>query len=83
MGCAMRTNIELDDDLLAEAARYTATRSKKGLVREALSLYVATKREERLRLTYRERLQRLRGKTGGVRRQDSVHELIRQDRDTR
>jgi len=79
----MRTNIELDDELLAEAAKYTATRSKKELVREALGLYVATKREERRRISYRERLQRVRAKTGSVRDHSDVHELIRRDRDTR
>jgi len=79
----MRTNIELDDELLAEAAQYTATRSKKGLVQEALSLYVATKREERRRMTYRERLQRVRAKTGGLRAHSDAHELVRRDRDTR
>ena len=76
----MRTNIQLDDALLAEAAKYTATRSKRGLVQEALGLYVATKREERRRMTYRERLQRVRAKTAKVRGYGDVHELVRQDR---
>ena len=76
----MRTNIQLDDALLAEAAKYTATRSKKGLVHEALSLYVTTKREERRRMTYRERLQRVRAKTSKVRGCGDAHELVRQDR---
>lgn len=79
----VRTNIELDDDLLAEAAKYTSTRSKKGLVQEALSLYVATKREERRRMTYRERLQKIRAQTERLRVRGESHDLIRQDRDTR
>jgi len=79
----MRTNIEMDDDLLAEAAKYTSMRSKKGLVQEALSLYVATKREERRRMTYRERLQRVRSQTERLRGHGDSHDLIRRDRDTR
>ena len=79
----MRTNIELDDDLLAEAAKYTSTRSKKGLVQEALSMYVAVKREERRRMTYRERLQKVRAQTGHLRGRGEAHALIRRDRDTR
>lgn len=79
----MRTNIDLDDALLAEAAKYTASRSKKDLVKEALSLYVATKREERQRLTYKDRLQRIRAKTVHLRGHSDAHALIRRDRDTR
>ena len=79
----MRTNIELDDALLAEAATYTRVRSKKELVREALTVYVATKREERRRQTYRERLLRVRAQTESLRGRDDAHDLIRRDRDTR
>lgn len=79
----MRTNIEMDDDLLAEAAKYTSTRSKKGLVQEALALYVATKREERRRMTYRERLQKVRAQTERLRGHSDTHSLVRRDRDTR
>ena len=78
----MRTNIELDDALLAEAAKYTSAKSKKELIREALTVYVAVKGEERRRLTYRERLQRVRAQTERLRGRVSAHELIRQDRDT-
>ena len=79
----MRTNIEMNDELLAEAAKYTSIRSKKGLVQEALSVYVATKREERRRMTYRERLQRVRAQTESLRGHCDAHDLIRRDRDTR
>jgi hypothetical protein len=73
----------MDDDLLAEAAKYTSTRSKRGLVQEALSLYVATKREERRRMTYRERLQKVRAQTERLRGHSDAHDLVRRDRDTR
>ena len=52
----MRTNIVLNDELLREAARYAKGRSKRALVEEALSTFVAVKSAERRRVTYRERL---------------------------
>jgi Arc/MetJ family transcription regulator len=55
-------NIELDDDLLAEAAKYSTSRSKRRLVHEALAMFVAVKAEERRRATYKERLERARGR---------------------
>lgn len=76
----MRTNIELDDALVAEAFKYTVTRSKKALVQEALSVYVAIKREERRRLSYRERLQQVRARTDRLRGTRNAHEIVRQDR---
>ena len=77
----MRTNIELDDELLSEASRFAGTRQKRAVVHEALSLYVATKREERRRITYRERLQRIRAEVGKLRLSTDIHELVRQDRE--
>ena len=52
----MRTNIELDDDLVVEAAKYSTARTKRRLIQEALATYIAVKSEERRRATYRERL---------------------------
>lgn len=79
----MRTNIELDDDLLTEAAKYSVARSKRALVREALVTFVAAKSEERRRLTYRDRLQRIRAKSSGTRLRSDTRDLLRRDRDTR
>jgi Arc/MetJ family transcription regulator len=79
----MRTNIELDDDLLAEAAKYSVARSKRALVREALVAFVTAKSEERRRLTYRDRLQRIRAKTSGTKLRSDTRDLVRRDRDTR
>lgn len=44
----MRTNIELDDDLLAEAARLSGIKTKKDLVHEALRVFIATKKRKSL-----------------------------------
>lgn len=77
----MRTNIELDDDLLAEASRFAGTRQKRALVREALAVYVATKKEELRRATYRERLQAVRAEARKLKVQSDAHELVRRDRE--
>lgn len=50
----VRTNIVLDDDLVAEAFRHSAAKTKKGLVHEAL--------RELIRVRRRKSLQDLRGK---------------------
>lgn len=76
----MRTNIDIDGGFLADAFPYSVHRSKKALVHEALSVYVATKREERLRATYQERLQGIRRRTEGV---CGANEIVRRDRERR
>ena len=78
----MRTNIELDDELLAEAARYSSTWSKRRLVQEALATFIAVKAEERRRATYRERLERVRAKVRGARLGVDTRDLLREERDT-
>jgi Arc/MetJ family transcription regulator len=44
----MRTNIDLDDDLLAEAARLSGIKTKKDLVHEALRVFIATRKRKSL-----------------------------------
>ena len=79
----MRTNIDLDDQLLAEAAKYSSARSKRRLIHEALATFVAVKAEERRRATYRERLEQVRGRVAALRLGSDSRELIRTDRDSR
>ena len=79
----LRTNIDLDDDLLTEAGKYSLSRSKRALVHEALAAYIVVKRDERLRLTYAERLQRVRSKAAGHRLRSDTRDLVRRDRDAR
>jgi Arc/MetJ family transcription regulator len=50
----MRTNIEIDDDLMREAMRATGERTKRAVVERGLRLLVQTRGQSRLR--------RLRGK---------------------
>jgi len=79
----MRTNIELDDSLLAEAAKYSTARSKRRLIHEALLTFVAVKAEQRRRATYRERLERVRGRLDNLHLRTDMRDLVRTDRDSR
>lgn len=45
----MRTNIVLDDDLMAEAAKFSQSNTKKGLVEEALRLYIQIQKQAGVR----------------------------------
>jgi len=79
----MRTNIELNDQLLVEAQKYSKAKSKRALVEEALSAFIAMKTEERRLWTYKERLNGLLAKTIAVRLRSDTREILRQDRDSR
>ena len=45
----MRTNIDIDDKLMAEALRRSGARTKRAAVEEALRLLIATRRQGGLR----------------------------------
>lgn len=45
----MRTNIVLDEELVAEAMRRTGIKTKRGVVEEALKTLVRLKRQEEIR----------------------------------
>lgn len=79
----MRTNIELDDELIAEAQKYSRAKTKRALVEEALASFIATKGEEKRRFTYQERLEALRNKTRTVKLRSDSRDLLREARDTR
>ncbi|NOQ41124.1 MAG: type II toxin-antitoxin system VapB family antitoxin [Desulfuromusa sp.] len=46
----MRTNIVVDDDLMAEAMKLCDIKTKKGVVDQALNLLVQVKKQEKIRL---------------------------------
>lgn len=79
----MRTNIVLDDDLLAEAMKYCAARSKRAVVREALATYVTVKAEQQRIATYRDRLAGVRRRVAGLALRKTAQEMIRDDRERR
>ena len=45
----MRTNIEIDDELIKEAMKLTGIKTKKGVVEAALAQMVSLKKQERLK----------------------------------
>ena len=75
--------IELDDDLLAQAAKYSTARTKRRLIQEALATFVAVKEQERRSATYRERLEKVRARVLGMRLGVDARDLVRLDRDSR
>lgn len=79
----MRTNIELDDDLLDQAGRYSTVKTKRAIVAEALAVYVAVKEQERRRTSYRDRLREVRKRTAAIRPGRCSHQIIREDRERR
>jgi Arc/MetJ family transcription regulator len=76
----MRTNIVLDDDLLAEAMKYSKERSMRGVVREALATYVTVKAQQQRTESYRERLANVRRRLADVSLSKSALDLLKGDR---
>jgi Arc/MetJ family transcription regulator len=79
----MRTNIDLDDDLIVEAGRFARGSTRKAIVEEALKSFVKTKSEEARRRSYAERLGALESRTAALSLRESPAELLRADRDRR
>lgn len=79
----MRTNIVLDDDLLAEAMKYCTARSKRAVVREALATYVTVKAEQQRVASYRERLALVRQRVADLSLRKTALEMVREDRESR
>ena len=76
----MRTNIELDDELMREARQLSRAKTKKGLIEEALVTFIEVETARRRRETYGKRLQELQTKLLKLRLRDSPTHLLRQDR---
>jgi Arc/MetJ family transcription regulator len=79
----MRTNIDLDDDLLQAAMEYSVARSKRGVVHEALQTYVAVKQEAARRESYEQRYQELVTRLAGRTFNRTAAEIVREDREQR
>ena len=45
----MRTNIEINDELMAKAQRLSDIKTKKGVIEEALKLYVTIENQKKLK----------------------------------
>ncbi len=79
----MRTNIEINDELLAQAQEYSKAKTKRTLIEEALSTFITVKHEERRRLTYKARIQRLRSRTASLQLRSDIRDIVRNDREAR
>jgi len=77
----MRTNIDLNNELLKEAKRYSYARTKRALVEEALQTFVQVKAEQQRSQTYRDRVQKLDARLAGIRLRESPLAILRQDRE--
>ncbi len=79
----MRTNIVIDDALLSEAMEYSHSRTKRGLIEEALHTFVRVKVAEKKQENYVRRLNDIRDRLVGLKLRRSPAELLREDRDRR
>ena len=79
----MRTNIELNEDLLEAAQKYSKAKTKRALVEEALATYIAVKQEDERKRAYKDRLSALRNRLAGVKLRTDSREIVRQDRNSR
>jgi len=77
----MRTNLVLNDELLAEALRIHGGGSKRAVVEAALRTFVEVKTAERRRRSYRRRVRQLAERLQRIRLRESPSELLRADRD--
>ncbi|RMH55923.1 MAG: type II toxin-antitoxin system VapB family antitoxin [Candidatus Hydrogenedentota bacterium] len=76
----MRTNIVINDELISEAMKYSSSRTKKGLIEEALRTFVAVKDREVRRATYARRVQELDRKLAELKLRESPGSVLRADR---
>ena len=77
----MRTNIVLNDELVAEARKYSSAKSKTAIVEEALRAFVEARSAEHRRAAYGQRLVRLRERLGGVQVREGSSAIVRRDRE--
>ena len=76
----MRTNIDLDDELVEEAMQYSKARTKRALVEEALRTFVDVRAREQRRSAYADRLASIRSRTSSIRLKKSASDILREDR---
>jgi Arc/MetJ family transcription regulator len=77
----MRTNLVINDDLLAEALRLNGGGSRRAVVEAALRTFVEVKSANLRRESYRDRARQISERMRGVRLRQSPRELLRADRD--
>ena len=78
----MRTNIDLDDNLVERALACSDARTKRAVVDEALRTFIHVKEEERRRRTYAERFEALRPRLARIQVSEPPSQIIRRARET-
>lgn len=73
----------MDDDLLAEAMKYSKARTKRAVVREALATYVRVKAEQERTASYRDRLALVRRRVADASLRRTAVEMVRDERERR
>ncbi len=76
----MRTNIELDDELVREARKLSRATTKRALIEEALTTFIEVETARQRRETYAQRVQELQSKVSTIRLRDKPTEVLRRDR---
>ncbi len=76
----MRTNIDLNDELLEQAMQLSTAQTKKAVVEEALRTFVEVKAARLRRESYRDRLASVRARTTSMKSGRSVVDILRDDR---
>ncbi len=79
----MRTNIEIDDELLEEARAFSVSHTKRGIIEEALTLFVEAKVREKRARTYAERAATIDDRLGNLELHESPSDVLRSLRDRR
>ena len=77
----MRTNIDLDDQLVRRAMEYSEARTKRALVHEALRTLIRVKEEQGRRAAYAERLKALEPNLARVRLREAPSRVLRHARE--
>ena len=81
MNKCMRTNIVLNDELVAEAMALAHVTSKTALVELALRTFVASRTAQQRRERYQQRLLTVRQEVGSRAYRQSSTDIVRRDRD--
>jgi Arc/MetJ family transcription regulator len=76
----MRTNIELDEELVREAQKYSSARTKRALVEDALRTLVEVRAAQRRREQYADRLRDLRLRVAGLQIRSRPLDVLDEDR---
>ena len=79
----MRTNVVLNDKLLEEAMEFSAVKSKRAVIEEALKTFVEVKTKEKKTATYVDRLRELENSLSGVKLRKGPFDLLCEDRNRR